>query len=335
MVRVTGLVPYADALALQMALAGAVRAGRRGLGDVLVLLQHRPTYSLGRRLAALAPPHVDADANASDPAPAGAPDLRGFSARALALATGAEVIVSSRGGRATYHGPGQVVAYPIVSLRGLGIMPRAWVHGLEACTARALNSAFFEVRPLDEQMRAAAHMKLQKAKGVWSPQPPPELNPTRRRRPSLLEALGAALEARPGVGSDRTGVWVGDAKVAAVGVQVTQGVSVHGVAINVAVDLERFRPIVPCGIDDAQVTSVRRLLRRRFMADDAPDVDGDEIDDARDPDGEWAAAAEQAMAHEFAAQFGHARLSPWTDLPAEALRTTEGVRAAVRAICAA
>jgi len=262
--RVSGLVPYADGLALQLALADAVREARGGLGDVLVLLQHAPTYSLGRRLSGL-----------SGGAPG--PDLRGQDARALAAATGADVTVSSRGGRATYHGPGQVVAYPIVSLRGLRLMPRAWVEGLEACTADALNATFFR------------------------PSPKPH------------------LEARPGVGPDRTGVWVGDAKVAALGVQVTGGVSVHGVAVNVDVDLGRFAPIVPCGIDDAEVTSVARLLDARGGRE-------------REGGTELVAQAEDALARGFPDHFGHTVVGR-VDVPAGALRDAAGVRDVVRAIC--
>ena len=109
-----GVVPYADALALQRRVHGEVVAGRRG--DTLILLEHPHVYTLGRRARA---GDVLADA------------------RELA-ALGAEVHHTDRGGEATYHGPGQLVAYPIINLRRWGGGPLKYVRALESVIIAAL-----------------------------------------------------------------------------------------------------------------------------------------------------------------------------------------------------
>ena len=109
-----GVVPYADALALQRRVHGEVVAGRRG--DTLIVLEHPHVYTLGRRARA---DDVLADA------------------RELA-AMGAEVHHTDRGGEATYHGPGQLVAYPIIDLRRWGGGPLKYVRALESAIIAAL-----------------------------------------------------------------------------------------------------------------------------------------------------------------------------------------------------
>ena len=109
-----GVVPYADALALQRRVHGEVAAGRRG--DTLIVLEHPHVYTLGRRARA---GDVLADA------------------RELA-ALGAEVYHTDRGGEATYHGPGQLVAYPIIDLRRWGGGPLKYVRALESAIIAAL-----------------------------------------------------------------------------------------------------------------------------------------------------------------------------------------------------
>jgi lipoate-protein ligase B len=119
-----------------------------------------------------------------------------------------ELVWSDRGGDVTYHGPGQLVAYPILDLPALGSDILSLIRGLER---------------------------------------------------SLIAYLGTlSIEAVPG-GSGYTGVWVGDAKVAAIGVKLNQRVSNHGLALNVTTDLEYFSGIVPCGIEDRAVTSISEL----------------------------------------------------------------------------
>jgi lipoic acid synthetase len=124
---------------------------------------------------------------------------------------GAELVRTDRGGDVTYHGPGQLVAYPIVTLP-------EWRDG---------------------QRDVVAYVRQLEAVLI-----------------DTLAELGVAAERRERL----TGVWVGDAKVAAIGVKVARGRTRHGVAINVDPDLAMFGHIVPCGIRDKDVTSLARLL---------------------------------------------------------------------------
>ncbi|KAK9825202.1 hypothetical protein WJX81_008281 [Elliptochloris bilobata] len=179
------LVTYGDGLRLQQQLAQLCKA--RAVPDTLLLLQHAPVYTLGKR--------------------GSSKDFR--TAPEQLQAQGAEVHLSDRGGEVTYHGPGQVVMYPIVNLRRLGVGARAYVEGLE-----------------DAMVRVAG------AYGVSA----------RGRVPA------------------RTGVWVGDRKLGAVGVRISHGVATHGVALNVATDLRAFAPIVACGLAGAVATSLHAEL---------------------------------------------------------------------------
>lgn len=176
---------------MQQRIAEGVRAG----GDpVLILLQHPPTYTLGAR---------------------GKPEHLLLSQEAY-LSRGAEVHRTDRGGDVTFHGPGQVVGYPIVNIRARGGGPVSYVRALEAM---------------------------------------------------LIEVL-----ARFGISAGRSernaGVWVGDAKIAAIGVRISRGVTTHGFALNVNTDLSYFDDIIPCGLPDARVTSVRALTGETFELDD-------------------------------------------------------------------
>ena len=123
---------------------------------------------------------------------------------------GIDVVDTDRGGQVTYHGPGQLVAYPIVDLRGWG-GPLKYVRTLEQVII------------------------------------------------AVLADFGIAAGTEPGL----TGVWVGDAKVAAIGVKISRGIAHHGFAINVNPDLTKFAQITPCGIEDREVTSMARLLEGR------------------------------------------------------------------------
>ena len=181
-VRWLGTVPYRDAHAVQQ---GLVRAG----DDWLLLLEHPPTYTLGVRAD---PAHV-----LTPPA-----DL------------GAELVRADRGGDVTFHGPGQLVGYPIVSVpgkRGGGMADTvAYVHAVEAVIIAA-------VRDLG------------------------------------LDDVGR-LVGKPGVWVDPAGR--APRKIAAVGVRLDRGRSMHGFALNVDTDLAWFDHIVPCGIADLGVTSL-------------------------------------------------------------------------------
>ncbi|MEE6281217.1 lipoyl(octanoyl) transferase LipB [Georgenia sunbinii] len=171
-------VAYEDAWALQREVHADVIAGDRP--DTLLLLEHQSVYTAGRRTSRHERP-----------------------------TDGQQVIDVDRGGRLTWHGPGQLVVYPIVRLR-TPVDVVAYVRALE----RAVIAVAAE----------------------WDV---------------------AAVQV-PG----RSGVWVhGDPrsparKLAAIGVRVAQGVTMHGTAINVCPDLSQFDAIVPCGIEDAGVTSL-------------------------------------------------------------------------------
>ena len=174
-----GRVPYDAALAWQRALAGARIAGRLAR-DVLLLLEHPPVITVGRTAR---PEHLTR------------PD-------------GIEVFEIERGGDVTYHGPGQLVGYPILDLTGHTRDLHWYLRTLEAALIRA------------------------------------------------LDALGIAAQRRP----DYTGVWVGDRKIASIGVHVKQWVTWHGFALNVTTDLAAFERIVPCGIPGVVMTNVRQEL---------------------------------------------------------------------------
>ena len=183
-VRRLGCVEYEDGLRLQEAVAEAVRRGEAP--GHLFLLQHPHVLTVGRR---------------------GRWDHL-LASDALLEAQGVDRHVTDRGGDITYHGPGQVVGYPVVALSGGARDVRGYVDGLVAVLVRTC--ADFGVR------------------------------------------------AEPG-GRGRVGVWVGGAKVAAIGVRIHRWVTTHGFALNVTTELDRFALIVPCGLRGAPVTTLSRL----------------------------------------------------------------------------
>jgi lipoyl(octanoyl) transferase len=181
-VRDLGLVPYQQAFLLQQSLAE--RRKRDEIPDQLLLVEHPHVITLGRNAR---------DANILAP-------------REVLERAGIEVHVSNRGGDVTYHGPGQIVGYPILDLR-------AWKRDVVAYV-RALEQALIDtIAPFGIEGRRAEGM---------------------------------------------TGVWVGDAKVAAIGVHISRWTTTHGFALNVETDLSYFRYIVPCGLS-LPVTSLRQL----------------------------------------------------------------------------
>jgi lipoyl(octanoyl) transferase len=190
-VRRLGLVPYRDAWALQQRMAEARRAGL--IPDTLLLLEHPHTYTIGRSGTRA---HV-------------------FLSDVELAERGITCLEVDRGGDVTYHGPGQLVGYPILDLGERPDVGR-YLRGLEAC---------------------------------------------------LIETL-----ADFGIRADRltgyTGVWIGDEKIAAIGVKLSQGVTTHGFALNVSTDLGLFGHILPCGIPDKGVTSMAiRLGHAPAMAE--------------------------------------------------------------------
>jgi lipoyl(octanoyl) transferase len=175
-----GRVDYREALALQEHVRDARQ--RELVPDVLLCLEHPPVYTRGRR-------------SAPGELPMGEEWYR---------RQGIDVLDTDRGGKVTYHGPGQLVGYPIVRVDDV----LAYVRTLE----RALIAALAEE--------------------------------------------GIAARARAEEGPAYTGVWVGERKIASIGVHVHRGVTTHGFAVNVCNDLQPFQWIVPCGLEGVRMTSL-------------------------------------------------------------------------------
>jgi lipoyl(octanoyl) transferase len=183
-----GLVDYQQAWESQKAIHQEVADGIRP--NTLLLLEHPSVFTAGRRTEESEKP-----------------------------TDGTPVIEVDRGGRITWHGPGQLVGYPIVKL----INPTELVGFVREIEAGLM---------------------------------------------SVCADLGLATERIDG----RSGVWVRDAnldrKIAAIGVRVAQGVTMHGFAINVNPDLSSFKSIIPCGIADAGVTSLELELNRAITIEE-------------------------------------------------------------------
>jgi lipoyl(octanoyl) transferase len=184
-VRRIGRISYPDALALQRSLVEDRRAGR--VGDTLLLVEHPHVLTLG----------VRGDGGRSHIL-AGPDEL---------AARDIDVFEAGRGGDVTYHGPGQIVGYPIVDLNPDRRDVHRYVRDLETVL-----------------IRVAADYGIAAAR---------------------IQGL--------------TGVWVGDEKLAAIGIRIQRWITSHGFALNLTTDLSAFSLIVPCGIADRGVTSLQRL----------------------------------------------------------------------------
>ena len=187
-----GLLEYQTAFALQRKIHSEVASGDRT--NTLLLLEHPSVYTAGKRTQSFELP--------SD---------------------GTPVINVDRGGRITWHGPAQLVGYPIVKL----LKPTELVGFV-----RTIEGALIKV----------------------------------------CEDFGISAVRIDG----RSGVWIsdakGDRKIAAIGIRVASGVTMHGFALNVAPDLSAFSQIVPCGIDDAAVTSMANELERKISISEVSPV---------------------------------------------------------------
>ncbi len=189
-----GRVPYRPTYELQRSLLERRKSGE--IPDTLLLLEHDPVITLGRTADES---HVLSD---------------GFSLKAR----GAEVIETDRGGKATYHGPGQFVAYPIVSIRELKLGPVTYIRILEETIIQLLRD-----------YGISGHRVVGKS-GVW---------------------IGGEPGHKPPKGQKPTG-----RKIAAIGVRISGGIAMHGIAVNVNTDLDYYGQIVPCGMPDLDVTSM-------------------------------------------------------------------------------
>jgi lipoyl(octanoyl) transferase len=199
-IRHLGLVDYQAGLELQKDLVDQRKQGL--IPDQLLLLEHPPVITLGAR-------NHNSRSNILE------------TPESLAL-KGVALFETGRGGDVTYHGPGQLVGYPIIEL------PK-------------------ERRDVHRYVRDLEEVLIQ----------------------SVAE-FGIAAERIPGL----TGIWVGQEKLAAIGVRISRWVTSHGFALNVSTDLANFGLIVPCGIADKGVTSMERLLGRGVPMAEVAEVVG-------------------------------------------------------------
>ena len=214
-----GRVDYGEALNLQAEISALVAAGR--LGNVLLLLEHPPVLTLGRNANR-------ANVLVSD-------EL--LSARGVAL------YHINRGGDVTYHGPGQLVGYPIFDLRSVrtpsgGRMgPVDFVRGMEEALIRLCGG--FGIRA----------GRISGMTGVWCGE-----------AGNREQGTGIGDQ---GLGTEGPGTDAGpERKIGAIGIHVAKGITSHGFAFNVTTDLRDFELIVPCGIKDHAVTSLEREVER-------------------------------------------------------------------------
>src|SRR3954464_13297624 len=180
-----GRAPYAEVLELQRTLCRRRMEGK-SRDDVLLLVEHEPVVTLGRGAR-----------TQSMPLPAAELERRGIGVHEV-----------ERGGDVTFHGPGQLVGYPILDLREHREDLHWYLRSLEAAMVESL---------------------------------------------TILGLVGAC---RPGL----TGVWIGDRKIASIGIHVKQWITYHGFALNVTTDLSYFELIIPCGIPGVVMTSVASEL---------------------------------------------------------------------------
>jgi len=217
-----GTVDYRTALRLQQKLVGLRKEG--GVGDLLLLLEHTPVITLGR--------------NAKAQNVVASPEL-------LAR-RGVEVFECDRGGDVTFHGPGQLVAYPIFDLRGLP----------SKSESRRTMGVIEFVRDLEEVLIGTCRdygintKRISGLTGVWTSDYPVAPTPA----PPGTPGEGAAPSTPP----------TEEAKIAALGIHVSRGVTSHGIALNVNTDLSFFNLIVPCGIGSKPVTSMAKELGREL-----------------------------------------------------------------------
>ena len=183
--RYLGRTPYAEALALQQSLHDSRKQNE--VSDTLLLLEHPHVITLGRA-ANRANILVDEQTRTEKKI---------------------ELFETGRGGDVTYHGPGQLVGYPIINLAPDAQDVRRYVRNIQEVLVRT--------------------------------------------------ARDFGVEAEPR-GGEHVGVWVGDDKLAAIGIRLSRWVTMHGFAFNVATNLEYFNLIVPCGIQGHGVTSLEKIL---------------------------------------------------------------------------
>lgn len=218
-----GIIHYDEAWALQRRLHAA-RVGDE-IPDTVLLLEHPPVYTAGKRTEVWERP-----------------------------TDGTPVIDVDRGGKITWHGPGQLVGYPIVKLPD-SVLVVDYVRRVEEVLIRAC---------ADIGLRTT---RIAGRSGVWVP-----ADDASRATDVAVAGGGMDLGARLGgsaVGAHHPVHRGVDRKVAAIGIRVSSGVTMHGFALNCDADLSWFDRIVPCGISDATVTSLTAELGHRVTVADA------------------------------------------------------------------
>ena len=225
-----GTVDYATGLRLQQQLIALRKEDK--IGDVLLLLEHKPVITLGRNAKA---------ANV-------------VASHDLLKKRGVELFECDRGGDVTFHGPGQIVGYPIFDLRGF-----AAPDGKR----KTLGVVEFVRRLEDVLMRTCADFSIPTKRipgltGVWTA---PESLSSRAKEHASQVRSPQPRDLEFEVTTNHVGT-AAEAKLAAIGVHVSRFVTSHGFALNVNTDLTYFNLIIPCGITAKPVTSIQQQLGR-------------------------------------------------------------------------
>ena len=256
-VRDLGLIPYRDAWKIQEEMHAQVLAGGE---ETLLLLEHPPAITFGRRVG-------DAQKNLLAPSE-------------ILEKMGVEIVESDRGGDITFHGPGQLVAYPIVRLNDHALSVGGYVRKLEEVVIATLGD--FGVRAYKDACAIGVWVNLPASRDQGGVPCPPEPPVTSAVASSVIGSGGHVL-ARPkhmptpasypssqSLGTSPAGEGMApgsgcdvakspSAKICALGVRIKRGISLHGIALNLTTDLAYFNLINPCGLN-RPVTSLHRLL---------------------------------------------------------------------------
>ncbi|MFP4268075.1 MAG: lipoyl(octanoyl) transferase LipB [Spirochaetaceae bacterium] len=195
-----GRVEYKRALEYQYELLD--KRGRDEIPDTLLLLEHNPVVTLGKR----------------------GKDTDMLIPEAQLRERGVEIARIDRGGQATYHGPGQLVGYMIINLHNHQRKIKKFVKNIESF---------------------------------------------------LITLLGEYYGISASTEDEHVGVWVGNRKIAAIGISIHNAITMHGFALNVSTDLDYFSLIVPCGIQDRGVTSIERETERTVSLEEVMDKAGE------------------------------------------------------------
>ena len=251
-----GTIDYASGLKLQQHLV-ALRKEEK-IGDVLLLLEHKPVITLGRN----------------------AKTTNIIASSELLTQRGVELFECDRGGDVTFHGPGQLVGYPIFDLRGhangvekdYGAADAPVRPGSASSAVRKHLGAVDFVRRLEEVLiRTCADFQIEAQRlpgltGVWT-NPHPLSSRAERDDSKNRPAQSRACPEQPTAGRASNGDLLfadattnAEAKLAAIGIHISRFVTSHGFALNVNTDLSYFNLIIPCGITTKPVTSIQKEL---------------------------------------------------------------------------